>query len=425
MRTFLFLIAAVFTVPIIFSCSSEDEIPDIPETGALSLQSGLAEHEQSSPELARVATLFTSILLDQEVCNEVYNAVSTALNYGLDEEYKFAEIMNPENSKITLRSSGSSLLYDRISRQLSDGLRSGSVEEADKNDLLGILSDEQLQIYWPYSEDWDGKSLPVVTFDPQNGKEWNFGYKQTLLPDGSFRTDTVIIDEDFARSHPVWVINKSNTPYEKLPAFSNNEFVANGVLYASEANNRYMERQQNELSAAGDPVYAVKIGRFKAHKNYDDLFNGGSEFVIRMGAMDKFEITSVDDLRRANPYVSMIKVNRSRKDISNKKWADVNAIMISDSKPNDIDIAFMLLEEDQGSERNWETELILKLFSKEYSIKVKLPFKSGDDMIYQTHYSRNFIFSTLNYKNGKFVEHKAPGDCFFTMEVEKGYIRNL
>ena len=44
-----------------------------------------------------------------------------------------------------------------------------------------------MQIYWPYSENWDGKDLPIITFDPEDGAKTNIGYRIISENDGKSR----------------------------------------------------------------------------------------------------------------------------------------------------------------------------------------------------------------------------------------------
>ncbi|MGM5631142.1 hypothetical protein O2K51_09580 [Apibacter raozihei] len=364
--------------------------------------------------LEEVAVLLSNLNLDLEDYKEIHQSISQSLEYGLDECYYFREILNFNQNNKIINTTNSSL-KQKLTNSLS----------LSRNNILDKLTNSNIQIYWPYSEDWDQKTIPVITFADDN-KNIHTAFKSIILPEGTIKTDTLFVDEEYAKRNPVIVINLNTLPYEEIPDFSNNKFInKDNVLFSSKKAINKINTNLYEIEKVGDPIYSIKIGKFMASKQYDDWANGGSEFVIHIGAVDQFKINTVDDLRNVNPNISRVRITRSRKDISKKRWTDVNAVMVSDSQPNDIDLAFMLVEEDQGSGRFWEANLGLELAGKKYRIDAKLPFKSGDDMIYQVKYRRNFIFSTLNYntKNNTFVEHTA-GNCYWTLEVNKGQIIN-
>lgn len=80
----------------------------------------------------------------------------------------------------------------------------------------------------------------------------------------------------------------------------------------------------------------------------------------------------------------------------------------------------MLHEEDSGEKSTWEADLSLKINDKDYGFKAKLPFQNHDELIYKIVYSRNFMFSTNNNRNGSWTEHTSGG-VHWTMPYEVGY----
>lgn len=167
-------------------------------------------------ENSTVAQLLASIEIDQAIMNEVKIGIDRSVNYGLDEEYRFADMLSPSNSKLC-RMGNTSSLIQKMSDKISHSLLKSSISSSD---FFEYLSQNDIQIYWPYSEDWDGETLPVITFNPENGNEdWNYGYKQVKEADGTISIDTVIVDEVYVTENPVWIINRNETRYENLPDF--------------------------------------------------------------------------------------------------------------------------------------------------------------------------------------------------------------
>lgn len=393
----------------LFSCSNTDE-PMTP------ISPSEVSDESVHNDSKVIADLITSIPLTEDIVNEVFSAVTDGLENGIEESYYFADILSESSTKSATRSNGSESKLGSEIRRLLNTTRSNSEIDAD------ILEYGDYQIYWPYSEDWDGKTKPVITFVPEDDSQlWNYAYKQT-----ENGIETIIVDEEFMEKNPVWIINKADIPYDELPNFNNNEFSKDGIYYCPRKTISSIEstNNQNDTRAAGEPVYTVYLGRFMSKKNYDSAWGGGSEFAIQMGAIENMVITSQEQLRATDPSVTYIRVTRSRKDVKNSRWKDVNAVLSSDWQPNENNAGFCIYEEDQGGTKYWDMTLSMKIKGIDIPFTLKMPYGSGDDLVYKTVYSRNFIFSTNNLTydkdgNEQYVEHTA-GQVYWTLPFKIG-----
>jgi len=387
------------------SCTNTDE----PKTSQIQSEK---TNQAVSDESKIIAELMTSISLDEDIVNEVFSAVSNGLENGVEESYYFADVLSESSAKSAPKSRNSvSKLGDEI-RQILNTSRSQTSIDTD------ILSYGDYQIYWPYSEDWDGKTKPVITFVPEDVSQlWNYGFKQT-----ENGIDTIIVNEEYMETHPVWIINKADIPYDELPNFNDGEISKNGISYITRKRISTIESSDNQevtssSRAAGEPVYTVYLGQFMADKNYDDVWNGGSEFAIQMGAIENVVITSQEQLRSTNPKITYIRITRSRKDIKNKRWATANAVMSSDWQPNENNAGFCIYEEDQGGTKYWDMSLSIKIKGVDTGFTLKMPYGSGDDYIYRTVYSRNFMFSTNNAAGTVHTTNRV----YWTMPYKVGY----
>ena len=162
-----------------------------------------------------VARMLSGLPLTIAQVREVHCAVSSSSSNGYDEEYPFANLISSPGAGV-----GDELLQTRTATEYPDPLRdllsSVDIPATRSGSLSDALSNSGMQIYWPYSEDWDGKSLPVITFNPeetssaprlQDGS--NVGFLREQLPNGSWIVKEVTVDEEYARNHPVWVINRN------------------------------------------------------------------------------------------------------------------------------------------------------------------------------------------------------------------------
>lgn len=399
-RTIFYALIASLSL-CLFACSNTDEPMT---TQSTSVGSDNIVYDDSKA----IADLMTSIPLTEEIVNEVFSAVTNGIENGIEESYYFADVLSESAKSATRSTNSESKLGTEIRRILNTTRSNSSID----NDILEL---GDYQIYWPYSEDWDGKTKPVITFVPEdNSQLWNYGFKQT---DNGI--ETIIVDEEYMENNPVWIINKADIPYDELPNFNNNEFSKGGIYYCPEKalTSAQNTTSGNETRAAGTPVYTVYLGKFMSDKNYDSVWNGGSEFAIQMGAIENMVITSQEQLKSVDPSVTYIRITRSRKDIKNKRWKESNSVLSSDWHQNENNAGFCIYEEDQGGTKYWEMSLSTKIKGIDIPFTLKMPYGSGDDLIYKVVYSRNFMFSTNNSDG---TIHSAGG-VYWTMPYKVGY----
>ncbi|MDY3944152.1 MAG: hypothetical protein SOY99_08005 [Alloprevotella sp.] len=386
------------------------------------LSTSLSSKVENSPatlEKKALALYLSELPLTKSNYEEVFNAVNIATEEGLEEAYYFSEILAeaPQRNKIVMakqikgkgKSLGQLMKTSSILKEAS-AKRINSYGAKERKPFIDLerIENSDLQIYWPYSEDWDGHTIPAITFTPEDpNQEWNYAFKKN-----GEHIDTIIVDEEYMMKHPVWIINNSDNKYEDLPCFSKGENIKNNTFYVRRKNSSNSNAEL--VNSAPQKVYTVFLGKFMAAHQYDKIWAGGSEFIIQMGAVPHFNIVSVENLSSISPHVATFKINRSRKDIRKRRWIERNDLLIADWHDSSSDATFMIHEEDQGEDKYWETSVPIKLPTGETaSFSIKLKHKTHDDMVYRTIISRNFIFSTNNRQDNKWVEHRG-GDVYWT-----------
>lgn len=346
--------------------------------------------------LNTVADILVQLPLNEENVSEVHSAVTSSLNYGIDEDYYFREILdNSKYSKIVSKSASTRNEFSSLGELMKKYVLSASTR-TEKNDEIDLnsLAESDIQIYWPYSENWDGKSMPVITFTPEDeNQEWNYGY----IKNGE-KIDTIIINEDYAEQHPVWIISKSDISYDNLPEFSENKFEKNGISFLT---SKKIETQNVPLpiAASSRNVYTVNLGEIMSTKQYDSIWGGGSEFIFQMGAAQNYQFNN-GSLISFSPLVTCHRICLSRKQIKKKRWINVNQPIIPDWVPNMTEVAFMLIEDDGGSHRDINQNLTIALKDEYVDFNVTLKMRSHDELIHRITYSHNYIFSTNNNLSG-------------------------
>lgn len=430
MRKFrLFLCAGL--LPLLFSCEKvigEDS----------------SDNDVSPVALDRVAAMFSELPLEPEHYREVHSAVESSSGNGYDEEYTMSDLFASPGKGVgdsRTKAATVSKAYGRPLRELirehvrasvatksvgagkadSDDSRSGNSNTAssgagmadsgfgdDADAYLAALESSDVQIYWPYSENWDGQSEPVFTFDPGDDSDVNIGYKVVRQPDGSNRVEEVEVDEAFAEKNPVWVVNRNSdcgfTSLEIMrrehPEWDN----GGGALIIGG------KRQVSAFAAStrASTLKTLVLKEFTMKRNYDCWFAGGSEFFIKAGSVNDFFASTEAELRLYTPQVTdfMVVVKRKQKG----QPLPFNTVIVSDWSEQLTQVAFMITEDDGGTLDQWKCSAVVKIKSKSYGFDISLPFNSRDDIVWRGQLSRRYIDATSNL-----VGHF--GDVDITFEV--------
>ncbi len=221
--------------------------------------------------LREVAKIFSSLPMDIENLQEVHRAVSSSGSGGYDEEYMLRDLIASPGAGVgeaPATRAEAAASYSRPLRSLLEeyfqgaGPLSKAGGEADVQAYLQALTESGMQIYWPYSEEWNGSDYPIITFNPGYGAETNYGYELDFNEDGAFIVDSVLVDEELARRRPVWVINDNNDS-----AYTPADFIRHGT-------------KSTVTSAESGDI--LKFRSIKALRNFDSWFAGGVRVFHKM-----------------------------------------------------------------------------------------------------------------------------------------------
>lgn len=368
---------------------------------AVSCDSGIRDvavpSAQAALTLSDMARIISELPMDREHLAEVYDAVSSSSGNGYDEEYMMSDLLESPGSGVgddrrgTRSSSYGRPLRDLLTDYLATRMSTKS-GGADVQEYLDGLSASDIQIYWPYSEDWDGESFPIVTFDPGLGAESNYGYELRRSGDRLEVAGTVIVTEEIAKERPVWVINRnSDSAFTPLELFE----------------------PSPEAAAASSGDEALKgrvllLRSFKALKNFDSWFGGASEFFIKCGAVNGFRASTDEELKLYTPSVTdfLLVVKRSQVGYT----IPLNTVLLTDFTPQMEKIAFAIMEDDGGESKSWKCEAVVKYKSRSYGFTVDIPYRDKDDIVWRGQLSSEYLNS------GRFVKDRF-GETELTFEL--------
>ena len=129
--------------------------------------------------LDEVAAVLSGLPLGPEQMAEVREATGTSAGNGYDEEYRMRDLFSAPGCGVGEDPSTKADAYPRPLRDLfREALLSGRTKAGslDPEAWLDSLAASDVQIYWPYSDSWDGETLPVVTYDTGDNAAQNEGY---------------------------------------------------------------------------------------------------------------------------------------------------------------------------------------------------------------------------------------------------------
>ncbi len=425
------LIAGILFLPLSFSC----------EKG---MRTESAEEPEISPvALDVVAGMLSELPLEQEHFREVYSAVESSSLNGYDEEYTMSNLfaspgkgVGDTQTKAAAASKAFSsplreLIRDHVRSSVATRADGGSAYGDDAEAYLSALASSDVQIYWPYSENWDGEASPVFTFDPGDDSEVNVGYRVLKNEFGETSIEKIEVTEDYAVKNPVWVVNRNSdcgfTSLEIMrrehPEWDNgggaliiggrrqggaSHLVASRGGIAETDGGLGVAGGVTGAKAGGTGLKTLVLKEFTMKRNYDCWFAGGSEFFVKAGSVTDFCAATEAELQLYNPMVTdfMIVVKRKQKG----QALPFNTVVVSDWSEQLDKVAFMIVEDDGGRVEQWKCSAVVKIKSKSYGFDVSLPFNSRDDIVWRGQLSRRFIEATSNM-----VGHF--GDVDITFEV--------
>lgn len=345
-------------------------------------------------ELEQVAAILSAIELKSEHLAEVHDAVSSSSTNGYDEEYTMRHLFENPGSGVGEITSKSSRRYSTPLRDLiSDQVKTMTATKAvgvDADAFLDALSSSDMQIYWPFSEDWDGKTMPVITFDPEDGSQNNIGYR-FVSDDSGRHLEEVVVDEEFAMTEPVWVVNRnSDAGYTSLEMMRRED-----PQWGEGGGAIIVKPMGKQPSKAPQTVSRALVLRdFTMKRNYDTWFAGASEFFIKIGYLDNFTASTEAELQIFNPLVTDCMVVVKRRNLGVPQ--QMNVMLMTDWSPQMTSSAFMISEDDGGTQTEWTCKAKVFIESKSYGVEINLPIRTKDDVVWRGELSNRWIEENNN-----------------------------
>ena len=381
------------------SCVKENPYVDEPE-------------EPQLVSVSDVAKLLTVCTPGLDHMAEVHDAVQASVDNGYDSEYTMANIFNAPGAGVGREYLNESTKASSPLKQYSKPLRElfreyyGSLSKASANigageqgnisaeAYLDYLENSAYQIYWPNHELWDGKSLPVITFDPMNGAEENIGW--AINEDGSITT--MAVDEKLSLERPVWVISNNNDATGiTLDVLQKNDpsWGGSGEITVLPSARRKDSFNFDDEPPGKESGRSLIMTSLTLRQNFDSWFQGANEVWVKLGRVEAFKNFEGDKDANVMYYNTaitdfMLVVRQNEINIPRK----LNVLLMADWTEEIQNSVFMLLEDDGGTVTSWNCSAVVKYNSRSYGFDINIPYRSRDDVIWRGQLGRRYIEAT-------------------------------
>ena len=364
--------------------------------------------------LRELAKVFSQLPLDICHVQEVHDAVISSTSLGYDEEYTMDCLVHEPGSGVGSKEFGtkSGKSYGSPLRDLlRDYFEQHPTTKGRVEDMMERLASSDYQFYWPSSDSWDGIRMPIITFDPGYGAESNYGYELKLQNDGSYKADSVYVDERVARKRPVWVLNSnSDAGFTPLELFAEPRWSGRPqIMVRKGASLPDIRPADAPETKSGRRTRTLLLKSFRMLRHYDSWFGGASEFWVKCGSVEGFTASTEAELKLYNPTVTDFYIVVKRKDLGKELPFDI--IMVSDFSTQLDRIAFMVTEDDGGSRTNWKCQALVKIESKSYGVELDIPFNEKDDIVWRGQLTARY-FEEEDVVSGRF------GDTIINFELD-------
>lgn len=354
-------------------------------------------------ELSKVAKVVSEVGLDLEMVKEMKKNVEQSLAKGRDEAVTFKEILSPNLQSARFSNAMSGNGESKFATKLRQNAPPAGTRSSAPG-LLQAMETEGVNLYWPYSEHWDGVTMPVIAVSPEDdNQELCLAYKLKETENGFILDETIIVDEDYAMVNPVWVINYA----EVIDA--PNIIDTPRETYATSG-----------IGEIGKEIATVYLGSFKSTKQHDPWHKGGSEYYVEASAPLHKEVNGKIEIINDNFFRTRITFTREEINNHTKRNFGFGLPIVTQWQKELDKIAFFVFENDASVfNGNVDLDLSATWKGQTYGLKVKLPFGSGDDQIAKITYTRDFLFSTNNYENSIWQEYTSDG-VYWTLPFKVG-----
>jgi hypothetical protein len=232
--------------------------------------------EQIEEKCKHISYILTEVIKIEGITQEVLEGVQSG-QYA-DESIRLHDLLNPSQSPITsFQANASTMKFAQAFKNAFEGgmyVFASNYTNANYNELVNIIEQEKLSIYFPYSENWQGAEKPTLTYNTVEEKNENLGYAPVLNNNTISNFVPVTVNDDYADANAVWVVRGQEiyTPIEQ-------DGTDDHIGVDSVATTACPQFEKN---------YSVQISEVRVVDQLDNFFGrncGGSDMYFVLGVL--------------------------------------------------------------------------------------------------------------------------------------------
>ncbi len=310
--------------------------------------------------------------------SELNAMVDIVRSYGRDEYVPLVDIASPSSSVFS-----TNFYAPNLRNIITNALLSQynlSLEEDYYDNLI---------LYWPYHDDWDEETIPVICFAGSNqANEQLMGY---VYQDGASVERIMSVEDIDECRMPVIIISKNEYRYSDYPDFKSGCNTKNGVIWGKAVPIEYNPVLSDLSPISGDTVYEARGYSFTCSgKQYDLVWAGGNDY--------RFSIGYVTPEGVADTVCYCFEL--TRKEVKQKITVDVDIPIHPNWQSSCGNVYFDVREHDEWG---WISPIIINLDYNNSSISTTIDVNSTDDDIFSGLIYRPNYFNRCLNEDGVFI----------------------
>lgn len=273
---------------------------------------------QSEKEKLENLKKSTSLLLDLiEESPEVVDLIDfgVSLKYEGDESILFEEVISPKSE------------LNRLARlKNSKNISSQKISPVTSSRLMSLQDLEEIEIYFPYSEEGFDSKFITVTYNPIDNDDENIGYKLEKVGEKYVFRDSVLVTDDYAYQNPVLILDYHDFLEDSDP--NSRKYVESGT------DNAFVDLAccSKVRLTGNNNVNKLYVRHLQVTENFRGLFGGGNKIVFK----------TTNELTATDPkIINEIQITVSRSNARKKVWLQVNRVLDENWGPNQIEKFFV------------------------------------------------------------------------------------
>ena len=241
--------------------------------------------EQRESILKQIGYILTETIKTPGITQEVMQGVKSE-KYD-DEMIQIADLLNPSQSPIALYVANASTML--FAKSFKDAFDAGNYVNANNylsvsyQTLIDFIKEDNIAIYFPYSENWIGTELPTITFNTIEERDDNIAHEPIVRAGSIDGFSTVVINDTYASgTNPIWITKMRSRGGSKIEDTGD---TGGGDNLPTQRPGPVVQPVFN-CNYFNDPskFYLIQIGDFRIMKQLDPFFgfnnSGGSEIVF-------------------------------------------------------------------------------------------------------------------------------------------------